>query len=86
MTAPLLELSAVSHVYSGGGVLGRRRVRAVDGVSLVIDADRPEVFAIIGEPGSGKTTLARMILNIVPPSEGTIRFRGVDAHSDEVGR
>jgi peptide/nickel transport system ATP-binding protein len=76
MTAPLLELSAVSHVYSGGGLLSRRRVRAVDGVSLVIDANRPEVFAIIGESGSGKTTLARMILNIVPPTEGTIRFRG----------
>jgi peptide/nickel transport system ATP-binding protein len=78
MIAPLLELSAVSHVYSGDGLLGRRRVRAVDRVSLAIDADRPEVFAIIGESGSGKTTLARMILNIVSPTEGIIRFRGAE--------
>ncbi|MBM3650886.1 MAG: ABC transporter ATP-binding protein, partial [Alphaproteobacteria bacterium] len=38
--------------------------------------DRPEIFTIVGESGSGKTTLARMILNMVPPSAGTIRFRG----------
>lgn len=76
MIAPLLELSAVSHVYSGGGLLGRRRVRAVDGVSLAIDANQPEVLSIIGESGSGKTTLARMILNILPPTQGTIRFLG----------
>jgi ABC-type oligopeptide transport system ATPase subunit len=48
----------------------------VDSVSFAIAADRPEIFAIIGESGSGKTTLARMILNIVPPSAGTIGFRG----------
>jgi ABC-type glutathione transport system ATPase component len=34
-------------------------------VSLRLEADRPEIFAIIGESGSGKTTLARMILNMV---------------------
>jgi peptide/nickel transport system ATP-binding protein len=78
MIAPLLDLRAVSHVYSGSRLLGRRRVRAVDRVSLTIDADQPEVFAIIGESGSGKTTLARMILNIVPLTEGTIRFRGIE--------
>ena len=35
------------------------------------------MLAIIGKSGSGKTTLARMILNIVPPTEGSIRYRGV---------
>jgi peptide/nickel transport system ATP-binding protein len=74
--APLLELDDVSRVYTSGGLLGRRRVRAVDGVSFSVAVDRPEIFAIIGESGSGKTTLARMILNIVPLSTGSIRFRG----------
>ena len=55
-----------------------RRVRAVDDVSFSLDAERPEIFAIIGESGSGKTTLARMILSIVPPTAGSIRFRGGD--------
>jgi peptide/nickel transport system ATP-binding protein len=80
MMAPLLELDDVSRVYTSGGLLGRRRVRAVDGVSFMLAADRPEIFAIIGESGSGKTTLARMILNIVPPSAGSIRFRGTTLH------
>ena len=76
MTKPLLELDDVSRVYSSGGLLAPRRVRAVDGVSFTIAADKPEIFAMIGESGSGKTTLARMILNIVPPSAGSLRFRG----------
>jgi peptide/nickel transport system ATP-binding protein len=78
MSEPLLELSGVTLVYSSGGLFSRRRVVAVDNVSFAIAADTPEVFAIIGESGSGKTTLARMILNIVPPTEGSIRFRGAE--------
>ena len=65
-------------LYASGGLLSRRASRAVDDVSLRLDAGKPEIFTIIGESGSGKTTLARMILNMVPPSAGTIRFRGTD--------
>jgi len=43
-----------------------------------MDTGKPEIFTIIGESGSGKTTLARMILNMVAPTDGSIRFRGVD--------
>jgi peptide/nickel transport system ATP-binding protein len=78
--ATLLELENVCHVYASGGLLGRRRVQAVDSVSLTLAADNPEVLTIIGESGSGKTTLARMILNIVPPTTGSIRFRGEVMH------
>jgi ABC-type oligopeptide transport system ATPase subunit len=49
MTAPLIELEDVSRDYSSGGLLGRHRVRAVDGVSFMLAADRPEIFAVIGE-------------------------------------
>jgi ABC-type oligopeptide transport system ATPase subunit len=77
VTPPLLlELRNVGRIYASGGLLSRRRVHAVNDVSFAIAADKPEIFTIIGESGSGKTTLARMILNIVPPSAGTIRFRG----------
>ncbi|HKH66039.1 MAG TPA: ABC transporter ATP-binding protein [Reyranella sp.] len=74
----LLEVDGVSRFYSSGGLLARRQVAAVDGVSLRLDEGRPEIVTVIGESGSGKTTLARMILNMVPPSAGTIRFRGTD--------
>ena len=76
MTA-LLEVETVSRLYAGG-LLSRRRVTAVDGVSLRLDAEKPEILTVVGESGSGKTTLARMILGMVPASSGTIRFKGAD--------
>ncbi len=78
MSTPLLEVDRVSRVYSSG-LLVRRRVVAVNDVSLSLSAEQPEIFTIVGESGSGKTTLARMILGLVPPSSGTIRFKGSDA-------
>jgi ABC-type oligopeptide transport system ATPase subunit len=47
-------------------------------VSFTLDADRPEIFTVIGESGSGKTTLSRMILAMQIPTAGTIRFKGND--------
>ena len=76
--APLLEVDDVSRVYRSRGLFSRRRVRAVERVSFRLEADKPEIFTIIGESGSGKTTLARMILAMVAPSSGAIRFRGRD--------
>ena len=67
----------VSRTYASGGLLAPQAIRAVRRRQLLDSTpDRPEIFTIIGESGSGKTTLARMILNMVPPSAGTIRFRG----------
>jgi len=51
-------------------------VRAVDGISF--DIRRGEVFGLAGESGSGKTTTGRLILRLVEPSEGEIRFAGKD--------
>jgi peptide/nickel transport system ATP-binding protein len=47
-------------------------------VNFRLEADRPEILAIIGESGSGKTTLSRMILNIERPTQGSIRLDGMD--------
>ncbi|KAA9158360.1 ABC transporter ATP-binding protein [Microbacterium lushaniae] len=50
--------------------------RAVDDVSLSIP--RGETVAIVGESGSGKTTTARMLLKVIEPTSGTIRYEGQD--------
>jgi oligopeptide/dipeptide ABC transporter ATP-binding protein len=51
-------------------------VRAVDGVDLRVR--RGETFAIVGESGCGKSTLARLLLRLIDPSGGTIRYEGAD--------
>lgn len=78
MTQALLELAAVSKTFSRGGILSRERVEAVVDVSFRLDGDRAEIFSIIGESGSGKSTIARMILALQSPTAGHVRFRGRD--------
>lgn len=81
MTPPLLAVSQVGRTYAMGGLLSRRRIHAVDGISFEMPSDKPEIMAVIGESGSGKTTLARMILNMVLPTRGSIRFCGTELSS-----
>ena len=50
------------------------RFAAVDGVSF--EVARGETFAIVGESGCGKTTLARMLLRLIEPDAGQIYFAG----------
>jgi peptide/nickel transport system ATP-binding protein len=48
-------------------------VRAVDGVSLELYEGR--TLALVGESGSGKTTAGKAILQLIPPTEGSVRFQ-----------
>jgi oligopeptide/dipeptide ABC transporter ATP-binding protein len=49
-------------------------VHAVDDVSFSVNEG--EVVGLVGESGCGKSTLGRMVAGILPPSAGTIRYRG----------
>ena len=51
-------------------------VQAVDRVDLSIN--QGEVVGLVGESGCGKSTIGRIITGILPPSEGTIHYRGKD--------
>jgi peptide/nickel transport system ATP-binding protein len=52
------------------------RVHAVSGVSL--DIAPGETLGLVGESGCGKSTTGRAVMQLPPPSAGTVRFDGVD--------
>ncbi len=79
MSAPLLEaLNLRKHFPLRGGVLQRTRawVRAVDDVSFEVAPG--ETLGIVGESGCGKSTLARLLLRLIEPDAGVVRFGGED--------
>jgi peptide/nickel transport system ATP-binding protein len=73
---PAIEAVGLSRsfVQQGGTLTGPRRVIAVDEVSLSVPPGR--ALGIVGESGCGKTTLARIMLGLLPPSAGAVRIDG----------
>lgn len=69
----MLELENVSKVYRVG-LFGSKSLQAVEGVSFSIQ--RGEIVALIGESGSGKSTIGKMILRLIRPTSGRILFQG----------
>ena len=74
---PLLEVrDLVKHFPIRQGLLQRQvgAVRAVDGVTF--DVLRGETLGLVGESGCGKSTTARLVLRLMEPTSGSIRFEG----------
>lgn len=79
MTALVAVDGLVKHYPTRRGWLGLKSsapVRAVDGVSFSIPAGK--TLALVGETGSGKTTVGRTLLRLVEPTEGRFTFDGID--------
>jgi oligopeptide/dipeptide ABC transporter ATP-binding protein len=78
MSEPMIEVKdLVKEFPIKGSYLVRRQlgaVHAVDGVSF--DVKRGETFGIVGESGCGKSTTARLLLRLLEPTSGSIKFDG----------
>ena len=75
---PLMEVrDLVKHFPLTSGIIFQRKVgavQAVDGVSF--DVMRGETLGLVGESGCGKSTTARLLLRLMDPTSGSIRFEG----------
>ncbi|MBN1265658.1 MAG: ABC transporter ATP-binding protein [Anaerolineales bacterium] len=71
----MLELDQVSKIYRVG-TFGSKELHAVSDVSFSVC--KGKVVALIGESGSGKSTIGRMILRLINISSGQIKFLGED--------
>lgn len=77
MTEPLLSVRGLKKYYSVMSGIIRKvvgYVRALENVNF--DLAEGEVLGIVGETGSGKTTLGRVVLRLIEPSAGQILFAG----------
>jgi peptide/nickel transport system ATP-binding protein len=71
----MLKLEKISKIYRVG-TFGGKKLQAVNNVSFNIKDG--EVVSLIGESGSGKSTIGKMILHLIPISSGTAVFNGID--------
>ena len=79
VSEPLLEVEGLVKHFPGPSNLLQQSsvlVKAVDGVSFTVDEGT--TFALVGESGCGKTTVAKNVLLLERPTDGVIRFRGKD--------
>ena len=80
MSATLEVQDLTKHFPATTGIVSRRsRVHAVDEVSFTLQPGR--ITALVGESGSGNSTVARLLVRLYGPTSGTIRLNG-----REVGR
>jgi len=78
----MLKLENLSKVYKIG-TFGGQELRAVDNVSFEIPDGH--VVSLIGESGSGKSTIGKMILRLIPISSGAITLDGLDTAEFQKG-
>jgi oligopeptide/dipeptide ABC transporter ATP-binding protein len=78
VTALLDVQNLTKHFVADRSLFGRPTafIKAVDGVSFSVDAGK--TLALVGESGCGKSTVSRLVLRLIEPDSGNVRFEGRD--------
>jgi oligopeptide/dipeptide ABC transporter ATP-binding protein len=79
---PVMVVENVSKVFRSRQGMSTTTTTAVDDVSFELRPGR--VSALVGQSGSGKTTIARLVTGVERPTSGTVRFK--DTRVDKLGR
>jgi oligopeptide/dipeptide ABC transporter ATP-binding protein len=82
VSEPILEATdLVKEFPIRGGILARTvaKVSAVDRVNLVLD--QAETLGLVGESGCGKSTTGRLLLHLITPTSGSVKFEGKELES-----
>jgi oligopeptide/dipeptide ABC transporter ATP-binding protein len=77
MPEPLISINNVKKYYPiGSGLFGKKDkwLKAVDGISL--NVHQGETVGLVGESGCGKSTLGRMVVGLLEPTSGDVKFEG----------
>lgn len=74
--ADLLEIKNLNIEYKTAKINGSKVVKAVNGVSFSVKEG--ETYAIAGESGCGKSTVAKAIMHLIPVKSGEILYMGED--------
>ncbi|MFW9847222.1 MAG: ATP-binding cassette domain-containing protein, partial [Candidatus Thorarchaeota archaeon] len=74
----ILECENLTKEYTSGLIRTKTVLAAKD---ATFDIKRGEIVALAGESGSGKSTVARMILRLIEPTYGNITLNGIDIQS-----
>ena len=69
-TDEVLVIDSVTKEFTMGGILSRKKHRAVDDVSLTLRKN--QVLGLVGESGSGKSTIGRIAIGLLSPTEGSV--------------
>jgi len=72
---PVIEINNLSKDYEVG-FWRKRKVRALDGLSLSIDGG--QIFGFLGANGAGKTTTLKLLMRLIFPTGGSARILGHD--------
>lgn len=76
-TMPLLELKSVSKTFYRSNLFGMKRGQgheAVKGIDLNLESGMK--LGLVGGSGAGKSTIARLMMGMIPPDDGTILYQG----------